>query len=47
MLSTAVDGVSAPYKVKGALGWAEYHVRSDVAMRRHWVLVWCTFSFCW
>jgi len=40
--------VEQSYKqVKGALGWAEYQVRSDVAMRRHWVLVWCAFSFCW
>ncbi len=34
-------------QVQHALGWAEYQVRSDVAMRRHWVLVWCAFSFCW
>jgi hypothetical protein len=34
-------------QVKQALGWAEYQVRSDRAMRRHWVLVWCAFSFCW
>ena len=34
-------------QMKGALGWAEYQVRSDMAMRRHWVLVWCAFSFCW
>ncbi len=40
--------VEQSYKqVKQALGWAEYQVRSDVAMRRHWVLVWCAFSFCW
>ena len=40
--------VEQSYKqVKGALGWADYQVRSDVAMRRHWVLVWCAFSFCW
>ena len=40
--------VEQSYKqVKGALGWAEYQVRSDVAMRRQWVLVWCAFSFCW
>lgn len=40
--------VEQSYKqVKQVLGWAEYHVRSDVAMRRHWVLVWCAFSFCW
>jgi hypothetical protein len=40
--------VEQSYKqVKGALGWAEYQVRSALAMRRHWVLVWCAFSFCW
>ncbi len=40
--------VEQSYKqVKHALGWAEYQVRSDLAMRRHWVLVWCAFSFCW
>ena len=40
--------VEESYKqVKRALGWAEYQVRSDVAIRRHWTLVWCAFSFCW
>ncbi len=40
--------VEQSYKqVKHTLGWAEYQVRSDLAMRRHWVLVWCAFSFCW
>jgi len=40
--------VEQSYKqVKHALGWAEYQVRSDVAMRRHWVLMWCAFSPCW
>jgi hypothetical protein len=40
--------VEQSYKqVKHALGWAEYQVRSDVAIRRHWTLVWCAFSFCW
>lgn len=40
--------VEQSYKqVKQALGWAEYQVRSDVAIRRHWALVWCAFSFCW
>lgn len=34
-------------QVKGALGWNAYQVRSDRAMRRHWALVWCAFSFCW
>jgi SRSO17 transposase len=40
--------VEQSYKqVKQALGWAEYQVRSDLAIRRHWMLVWCAFSFCW
>jgi hypothetical protein len=34
-------------QVKYALGWGEYQVRSDRAIRRHWALVWCAFSFCW
>jgi hypothetical protein len=32
---------------KHALGWSQYQVRSDRAMRRHWQLVCCAFSFCW
>ena len=40
--------VEQSYKqVKGALGWTDYQVRSAVAIRRHWTLVWCAFSFCW
>jgi len=40
--------VEQSYKqVKYALGWSEYQVRSDRAMRRHWQLVCCAFSFCW
>lgn len=40
--------VEQSYKqVKQALGWSSYQVRSDRAMRRHWALVWCAFSFCW
>ena len=40
--------VEQSYKqVKHALGWSDYQVRSDVAMRRHWLLVCCAFSFCW
>jgi hypothetical protein len=31
----------------GALGWADFQVRSDIAIRRHQVLVTCAFSFCW
>lgn len=40
--------VEQSYKqVKGSLGWSQYQVRSDVAMRRHWALVQCAFAFCW
>jgi SRSO17 transposase len=40
--------VEQSYKhVKHALGWSQYQVRSDQAIRRHWQLVWCAFSFCW
>jgi hypothetical protein len=40
--------VEQSYKqVKHALGWSQYQVRSDLAMRRHWQLVCCAFSFCW
>ena len=34
-------------QVKGELGWADFQVRSDRAIRRHWSLVCCAFSFCW
>ncbi len=40
--------VEQSYKqVKHALGWSDYQVRSDTAIRRHWQLVFCAFSFCW
>ena len=40
--------VEQSYKqVKSELGWADFQVRSDRAIRRHWQLVWCAFSFCW
>ena len=40
--------VEQSYKqVKDELGWAGFQVRSDVAIRRHQVLVHCAFSFCW
>ena len=40
--------VEQSYKqVKQVLGWAEYQVRSDQAIRRHWALVCCVFTFCW
>ncbi len=34
-------------QVKQALGWAQYQVRGDRAIRRHWQLVCCAFSLCW
>ncbi|MFJ2034072.1 hypothetical protein [Streptosporangium sp. NPDC087985] len=34
-------------QVKDELGWADFQVRSDAAIRRHWALVACTFTFCW
>jgi hypothetical protein len=40
--------VEQSYKqVKHALGWSQYQVRSDLAIRGHWQLVGCAFSFCW
>jgi hypothetical protein len=40
--------VEQSYKqVKHVLGWSDYQVRSDAAIRRHWQLVCCAFSFCW
>jgi len=40
--------VEQSYKqIKQALGWAQYQVRSDRAIRRHWQLICCAFSFCW
>jgi DDE superfamily endonuclease len=40
--------VEQGYKqVKGELGWADFQVSSDRAIRRHWTLVCCAFSFCW
>jgi hypothetical protein len=40
--------IEQSYKhVKHALGWSQYQVRSDQAIRRHWQLVCCAFSFCW
>jgi SRSO17 transposase len=34
-------------QIKGELGFADFQVRSDRAIRRHWELVLCAFSFCW
>jgi SRSO17 transposase len=40
--------VEQQYKqVKQSLGWSQYQVRSDRAIRRHWALVQCAFAFCW
>ncbi|MEU1446509.1 MULTISPECIES: IS701 family transposase [Streptomyces] len=40
--------VEQSYKqVKDELGWADFQVRSDAAIRRHQTLVNCAFSFCW
>ena len=40
--------VEQSYKqVKHALGWSQYQVRGDLAIRRHWRLVCCAFSLCW
>src|SRR5215203_5734832 len=38
--------VEQSYKqVKHVLGWSDYQVRSDIAIRRHWQLVCCAFRF--
>jgi len=34
-------------QVKDQLGWADFQVRSDTAIRRHQALVNAAFSFCW
>jgi hypothetical protein len=34
-------------QVKDEPGWADFRVRSDIAIRRHQVLVNCAFSFYW
>lgn len=40
--------IEQSYKqVKHVLGWSEYQVRSDCAIRRHWQLACCAFAFCW
>ena len=40
--------VEQSYKhVRHSLGWGQYQVRSDLAIRRHWAVVCCAFSFCW
>ncbi|MFB7601251.1 transposase, partial [Streptomyces sp. NPDC056160] len=40
--------IEQSYKqIKDELGWADFQVRSDRAIRRHQILVNCAFSFCW
>jgi hypothetical protein len=40
--------VEQSYKqVKQELGWADFVVRRDRAIGRHWILVFCAFCFCW
>ncbi|MCX5103404.1 hypothetical protein [Streptomyces sp. NBC_00439] len=40
--------IEQSYKqIKDELGWADFQVRSDTAVRRHQTLVNCAFSFCW
>jgi hypothetical protein len=40
--------VEQSYKqIKNELGWADAMVRSDAALRRPWLLVFCAFAFCW
>jgi len=34
-------------QMKDELGWADFMVQSDRAIRRHWTLVCCAFAFCW
>ena len=33
-------------QMRDELGWADFMVRSDRAIRRHWTLVCCAFAFC-
>ena len=40
--------IEQDYKqMKHELGWANFMVRSDRAIRRHWTLVLCSLTFCW
>lgn len=34
-------------QVKQERGWADWQARTDRAIRRHWALVRCAFTFCW
>ena len=47
-LSALRNWVEQSYRqVKQELGWADFMVRTDRAIRRHWHLVGCAFTFCW
>ena len=40
--------VEQSYKqMKDEVGWADFMVRKDHAIRRHWEFVCCAFVFCW
>ena len=40
--------IEQSYKqLKNELGWADAMVRADLALRRHWLLIFCAFTFCW
>lgn len=40
--------IEQSYKqMRDELGWRNFMVRSDRAIRRHWALVCCAFAFCW
>lgn len=40
--------IEQSYKqIKDELGWADFQVRSETAIRRHQTLVNCAFTFCW
>jgi len=39
--------IEQSYKqLKNELGWADAMVRADLALRRHWLLIFCAFTFC-
>ena len=43
-----LDWVEQSYQqVETILGWAQFEVRRSRAIRRHWLLVFCAFTFCW
>jgi hypothetical protein len=48
-ISRESRGAEAPllHRIKDELGWADFQVRSDTAIRRHQTLVACAFTFCW